>query len=461
MRSRGTENGKQTGEVVDSHASKGSAASAVEPPAAESYLTVKRGPQKVLKENNAEVKLASPTVNKEPARKITRQRKPTSVKRIEPVEEAEVPEVDDLQNAASIPLPEDDTAAVPALDIIQKSPKRSRVKALAQPERQHRSLRSWKWVLFLLAVVAGSTLAMSYRHAWQPPLQKGLRQMEGHFLSQARDVEAYLRGPLLLKAKTWQGILQSQVHSQRNYLAELWLRFRYGLQNLWRQALQVIKPEKEMEEVKGCAAQLDAGALVAMVSHKPAYEGLRASLQDIWLGHKEDPHKGAGVLLVGSSAAANAAAAVALEKALPSSCRSCLLSFKAGQASHGHADAPGAVQKELAGFLQRCPQGVVILQDVHQLHPRLLPVFINALSEHGHFEVDGKAVPSWGALYVATLLDTGDALSQPSEDAFKTEAKKALTAQLMAHPSAEQIPGYKAHTDAFRRRLEHVAPLQQ
>lgn len=53
----------------------------------------------------------------------------------------------------------------------------------------------------------------------------------------------------------------------------------------------MIKPEKEMEEVKGCAAQLDAGALVAMVSHKPAYEGLRASLQDIWLGHKEDPHK--------------------------------------------------------------------------------------------------------------------------------------------------------------------------
>ena len=60
---------------------------------------------------------------------------------------------------------------------------------------------------------------------------------------------------------------------------------------------------------------------------------------------------------------------------------------QAGQMSHGHADAPGAVQKELAGFLQRCPQGVVILQDVHKLHPRLLPVFINALSEHGHFEV--------------------------------------------------------------------------
>lgn len=176
-------------------------------------------------------------------------------------------------------------------------------------------------------------------------------------------------------------------------------------------ALQMIKPEEKVVEVKGCAAQLDAGALVAIVSHKPIYEGLRTSLQDIWLGHKEDPHKvlnprhkampidiyfldycqnplarfsgktslcnvfvtfcelrgsslcvpatvfhnsasilgcflfpgtkrlhccerwiilgqGAGVLLVGSSDAANAAAALALEKALPSSCRSCILSFK-------------------------------------------------------------------------------------------------------------------------------------
>jgi hypothetical protein len=60
---------------------------------------------------------------------------------------------------------------------------------------------------------------------------------------------------------------------------------------------------------------------------------------------------------------------------------------QAGQASHGHADAPGAVQKLLAGFLKRCPQGVIVLEDVQKLHPRLLPVFINALSEHGHFEV--------------------------------------------------------------------------
>ena len=52
--------------------------------------------------------------------------------------------------------------------------------------------------------------------------------------------------------------------------------------------------------------------------------------------------------------------------------------------AHGAPDAPGAVQKLLAGFLRRCPRGVVILEGVDQLHPRLLPVWINALSEQVH-----------------------------------------------------------------------------
>lgn len=66
---------------------------------------------------------------------------------------------------------------------------------------------------------------------------------------------------------------------------------------------------------------------------------------------------------------------------------------QAGQLSHGRADAPGAVQKQLGSFLKRCPQGVVIVENVHKLHPRLLPIFINALSEHGHFEVTLEISP--------------------------------------------------------------------
>ena len=55
--------------------------------------------------------------------------------------------------------------------------------------------------------------------------------------------------------------------------------------------------------------------------------------------------------------------------------------LQAGMPAHGDADAPGAVQELLAGFLMRCPAGVVILEGADRLHPRLLPVWINALSE--------------------------------------------------------------------------------
>lgn len=64
---------------------------------------------------------------------------------------------------------------------------------------------------------------------------------------------------------------------------------------------------------------------------------------------------------------------------------SCTL--QAGQAAHEAPDAAGAVQKELAAFLQRCSDGVVVLDNAQKLHPALLPVFINALSEQGSFEV--------------------------------------------------------------------------
>lgn len=60
---------------------------------------------------------------------------------------------------------------------------------------------------------------------------------------------------------------------------------------------------------------------------------------------------------------------------------------QAGLPAHEEADAPGSVQKQMADFLKTCPQGVVVLEDVHKLHPQLLPVFINALSEQGSFEV--------------------------------------------------------------------------
>ena len=42
---------------------------------------------------------------------------------------------------------------------------------------------------------------------------------------------------------------------------------------------------------KTCSAQLDGVALEAILAQGPAWEGLRASAQDVWAGHKEDPQK--------------------------------------------------------------------------------------------------------------------------------------------------------------------------
>ena len=63
------------------------------------------------------------------------------------------------------------------------------------------------------------------------------------------------------------------------------------------------------------------------------------------------------------------------------------LIMQAGQSAHNSPDAAGAVQKELSGFLRDCPGGVVVVDNAQKLSPALLPVFINALSEQGSFEV--------------------------------------------------------------------------
>lgn len=49
--------------------------------------------------------------------------------------------------------------------------------------------------------------------------------------------------------------------------------------------------ETEKAEVMPCSAQLDGIALETILAQDPAWEGLRGSAQDVWLGHKEDPQK--------------------------------------------------------------------------------------------------------------------------------------------------------------------------
>ena len=73
--------------------------------------------------------------------------------------------------------------------------------------------------------------------------------------------------------------------------------------------------------------------------------------------------------------------------------------MQAGQAAHNSPDAAGAVQKELSGFLKDCPGGVVVVDNAQKLPPALLPVFINALSEQGSFEVCFPALQLLQVMY--------------------------------------------------------------
>lgn len=118
---------------------------------------------------------------------------------------------------------------------------------------------------------------------------------------------------------------------------------------------------------------------------------------------------------------ASRAASAAVISSLSPSCGDCLQHFdmpqlaaavdRAGQGS----DLAGQAQKSLVKTLQGCSHAVVVVEGIESMPSALLPVFINALSEHGHFEHDGKQVPAYNALVVATIvLPTGN-LGQVSE----------------------------------------------
>lgn len=121
-----------------------------------------------------------------------------------------------------------------------------------------------------------------------------------------------------------------------------------------------------------------------------------------------------GVLLACPDSNVSSAASAAVVSSLSPGCGHCLQHFtmpqlaamiRAGQGS----DLAGQAQKSLVKTLQGCSHAVVVVEGIEAMPSALLPVFINALSEHGHFEHNGKQVPAWNALVVATVvMPTGD-----------------------------------------------------
>jgi len=124
-----------------------------------------------------------------------------------------------------------------------------------------------------------------------------------------------------------------------------------------------------------------------------------------------------GVLLACNDKNTSSAAAMAVATSLGPSCGHCLHHFDMPSLAAANSPAQGAelagqAQKALVMLLQQCSHAVVIVEGIESTPPALLPVFINALSELGHFEDSGKQVPAYKALIIATVVMPTHSLQQ-------------------------------------------------
>lgn len=118
----------------------------------------------------------------------------------------------------------------------------------------------------------------------------------------------------------------------------------------------------------------------------------------------------------------------------------------------------GALQAQLADFLAAAPTGLVVLRRIDQMSPDLLPVLINALSEQGAFQQDGRPVATQEATFLLTSLMPSSVLDlQEDEIRFKQEAKTQLVVDFALRAADKEAT--KAQAAALRRRIDLVIPV--
>ena len=124
-----------------------------------------------------------------------------------------------------------------------------------------------------------------------------------------------------------------------------------------------------------------------------------------------------GVLLACADNNTSSAVAAAVAKSLSPSCGHCLQHLNMPQLAAVNspsqdAELAGLAQKALVATLRRCSHAVIVVEGIESMPPALLPVLINTLSEHGHFEDSGMQVSAYKALVIATTVMPTAALQQ-------------------------------------------------
>lgn len=257
---------------------------------------------------------------------------------------------------------------------------------------------------------------------------------------------------------------QKQDQITHSKFSQHWLRLQWPWLFLlllsalaWQWMKKPMSQSRRSDMGLKCNQQMRFEALSPLLAHSEA----RGQLAELWSGESQDPYKAGGVLLACSDRNTSSAAAMAVATSLAPSCGHCLHHFDmpnlaAASCPDQGQELAGQAQKALVLLLQQCSHAVVLVEGMESMPPALLPVFINALSEHGHFEESGAQVLAYKALFIATVMMPTHTVQQEQEEDVASRVKQHLVNALVSQGSSDTVSN---QAGALRRRFEHAALL--
>ncbi|MEW5304368.1 MAG: hypothetical protein WDW36_006981 [Sanguina aurantia] len=137
---------------------------------------------------------------------------------------------------------------------------------------------------------------------------------------------------------------------------------------------------------------------------------------------------------------------------------SCLLQLHS--TTYSTDTSAGDLQQLLSSFLTGCPHGVVLVRYVHMLSLRSLSVLNNALSESGNLQQAGTSIPTHRALYVF-VFETATP-TEGDESRYAALVKEHLLFAIESTQAEGSMDDTgRALLQAFRRRIDHIAPARE
>eukprot|EP00877_Chromochloris_zofingiensis_P001957 jgi/Chrzof1/11762/Cz06g09020.t1 len=213
----------------------------------------------------------------------------------------------------------------------------------------------------------------------------------------------------------------------------------------------------------------------ALLPNGSMWQELAADISETLCQDAKQRKKGVGLLL-GCGSALDCQTAVKQLSSLPYEGPKCTLQLDgptlSATASAAHEHAAGEVQAAVAPFLQRCPHGLVVVQDIAALPLGGFKALNNALSELGGFQHGGKVdstqaafvllqqLPQDRVAVVSSLDDTSAAATQLKDNFFSVLQQKVNQGNCEDGTEQADEAVFYPLLKALRRRIEFAAPVR-